>query len=840
LIALKLMPASLRDDADLRARFEREAHAIAALNHPNIVTIHSIEEADDVRFLTLELVEGRSLSETIPKHGFELRRLLDVAIALADAVAAAHDKGITHRDLKPANVMLAGDGRVKVLDFGLAKLKDDYPAIAGLSAMATVPATGEGRILGTVAYMSPEQAEGKPIDQRSDIFSFGVLLYEMATGERPFKGETSLSVLSSILKDTPRSVTDLNRALPRDVWRVIRRCLAKDPEERYQSARDLKIDLSDVKQALQSGELAAAGPVTPPTARRAAIVPVVVASTAIASLAWLASLAPFSRRSAPASLHARFTQVTEGRGLEQFPSLAPDGKWIVYNSNAAGADDIYLQSVTGATPINLTSDSAAGDWQPAFSPDGERIVFRSERDGGGLFVMGRTGEAVKRITAEGFNPAWAPTGEEIVYATESVNYWPWLRGDHSALWAVTLSTGIKRRIEAGEDAVQPSWSPHGYRIAFWRVRGAASQRDIATIPADGGRPVPVTDDAAIDWNPVWSPDGNSLYFSSDRGGTMNLWRVPIDERSGRVLGPPDALSTPAHMAGQIAMATSVRRLAYASIDRSQSIEQIGFDPESETVIGAPVPITTGSRLWDDVSLSPDGGWLALASAQPQEDLYVARADGSGLRQLTNGPVLDRYPRWSPDGKRIVFQSNGSGSWDAWVINADGSGLARLTRDANVTFPNWSPDGSRMVFFSMVPDRRVFMFDPRRPWESQVPERIPAASAMPGWSPVAWSPDGHWLSGCSDTASGVYSTATRTYTKIADQPCAGTWLSDSRRLIMNRPGHRAQIIDRVSKSVRDLEVSAPGYVGIAAVSPDNRRLYILHLTDKSEIWLADLK
>src|SRR6516225_2296268 len=241
-IAIKVLPEATAADPDRRARFEREAQSIAALSHPNIVTIHSVEEADGVLFLTMEYVEGKPLSDVIVKGGLPLPQILDLAIPLADAVSAAHQKGITHRDLKPANVMVTTDGRLKVLDFGLAKLVTAPLLNDGISGLPTAALTGEGRIVGTVAYMSPEQAEGKPIDHRSDIFSLGVMLYEMATGERPFKGATSVSVISSIVKDTPRSVTEINPALPRDAGRIIRRALAKDLEHRYQTAKDLRND----------------------------------------------------------------------------------------------------------------------------------------------------------------------------------------------------------------------------------------------------------------------------------------------------------------------------------------------------------------------------------------------------------------------------------------------------------------------------------------------------------------------------------------------------------------------------------------------------------------------
>jgi TolB-like protein/Tfp pilus assembly protein PilF len=257
-IAIKILPETPAADPDRRARFEREAQSIAALNHPNIVTIHSVEEADGLLFLTMELVEGKPLSDLVVKGGLPLSRILPMAVSLADAISAAHQKGITHRDLKPGNVMVTADGRVKVLDFGLAKLMEPSPVEEGVTELPTRTLTGEGWIVGTVAYMSPEQAEGRAVDHRSDIFSLGVLLYELSTGDRPFTGDTSVSLLSSIIKDTPRAVTDLKPALPRELSRIVRHCLVKDPEFRYQSAKELRNELRELQQDSDSGGLDAA------------------------------------------------------------------------------------------------------------------------------------------------------------------------------------------------------------------------------------------------------------------------------------------------------------------------------------------------------------------------------------------------------------------------------------------------------------------------------------------------------------------------------------------------------------------------------------------------------
>ena len=253
-VALKVLPPEMASNPEKIKRFEREAQAVASLSHPGIVMLHSIEEADGLRFLTMELVEGETLSKQIPSRGFAMERLLSLAIALTDAVSAAHRQGILHRDLKPENVMLTPDGRLKVLDFGLAKLRFDADD-ADRTTKETQSVTQDGRIVGTVAYMSPEQAQGLPLDHRSDIFTLGILLYEMATGERPFRGNTNLSVLSSILKDVPRSVSELRDDIPKPLARMIQRALEKRPEDRYQSTTDLRRDLEDLKRDVDTGEV---------------------------------------------------------------------------------------------------------------------------------------------------------------------------------------------------------------------------------------------------------------------------------------------------------------------------------------------------------------------------------------------------------------------------------------------------------------------------------------------------------------------------------------------------------------------------------------------------------
>ena len=357
-VALKVLPESLAHYPERRDRFTREAQTIAALNHPGIVTIHSVENANGVQFLTMELVDGRTLAELIPKGGWPLEKILRIAIPLADAVSAAHQRGITHRDLKPANIMVTAEGRVKVLDFGLAKLAEETPAVMA-TMLPTQHLTGEGRIVGTVAYMSPEQAEGKPIDQRSDVFSLGVVLYEMATGDRPFKGDTTISTITSILRDTPRPITELNHQLPRELARIVRHCLIKDAERRYQTAKDLRNDLEELNHDLESGEVTVSSATLSVGPTRWWPMLVSVGSVAVlATMSVMLLMTRFSRE--PSTPPANTRPLTGNAGREEHPAFSPDGKQVAYSWNGGAGDNFNIYGETGRCRRTVAIDQRRG------------------------------------------------------------------------------------------------------------------------------------------------------------------------------------------------------------------------------------------------------------------------------------------------------------------------------------------------------------------------------------------------------------------------------------------------------------------------------------------------
>ena len=844
-VAIKILPHAFTTHPERLARFEREARVLAALNHPHIGGIYGIEEAGTAPALVLELVEGVTLADHLKEGRPDIEEALTIARQVADALSAAHDKGFVHRDLKPANVKITPAGVVKVLDFGLAKADGDgaTPELAH-SPTITVTATRDGRLLGTAAYMSPEQARGKTVDKRSDIWAFGCVLYETLSGRRAFDRETVSDTLAAILEREP-DWRMLPPATPASVRRLLQRCLEKDVSRRLRDIGDAGLELDDAIGRLGSRSFPRRVFDLGRERRSAALAGIIIVSTVLGiTLLWRAWAV---RPGFPDRWQPTFTQITSQSGLEWFPSLSPDGKWVVYGGDAEGNRDVFLQSTTGQTPIDLTTDSIDDDDQPAFSPDGERIVFRSSRDGGGIFVMGRTGEAVRRLTRRGFKPTWSPDGREIAFTTENADLDPQNTVGLSSLWVVNVASGEERQL-GNIDAVLPSWSPHGQRIAY-TTRGAiagSTRLDIWTIDRSGKNPIAVTTDGARNWNPVWAPDGRYLYFVSGRGGPINLWRVPIDQTSGKTEGPPEALTTPSPFVAHIAISADGTRIAYSSILRSRNIQKLAIDPATGIPRGEPTWITTGSRLWANPDPSSDGKSLVFySSVQPEGDLYVARADGTGLRQLTSGAEsIDRMPRWSPDGQWIAFHSIRGKDQFLWKIRADGSELQQLSPLADAIYPTWSPDGSRIAVLMGAGighrENDVYIFDPSRPWKDQAPDVIPPPAGSPDEFVVnSWSPDGALLAGQAGLAAhGIltYSLRTRRFDRLTDFGGYPVWLPDSRHVMFVSGGRDFSVVDSRSRKVQKVFSVERDIIGPPQVTRDGREAYFSRRVTEGDIWL----
>jgi Tol biopolymer transport system component len=860
-VAIKILPAEFAADTERLARFEREAKSLASLNHPNIAAIYGFHEAQGVRFLAMELVAGDDLSRRIARGPLPLDEALDAARQVAAGLYAAHETGIIHRDLKPANVKITHEGQVKLLDFGLAKNYGPQAVSgpggaggSGPSMTMTTAGTAAGMILGTAAYMSPEQARGKPVDRRTDVWAFGCVLYEMLTGRVAFPGETVTDVLAAIVHKDPAWDALPSAARPR-IERVIKRCLVKDPRERVRDLSDLALHIREL--ASDRGGAAAAITLAPIAPLKRSWLPVVaigligVLLGALAGMRLLAHPAATGKSTTSGARVTALSQATDLPGVQYSPNLSPDGKSLLYVTGDGGDEDIFLLRVGGENAINLTEAFKSNDYDPAFSPDGERIAFGSDREGGGLFVMGATGESPKKIASEGAHPSWSPDGRKIVCSTERVTN-PLARNTIASLWVVDADSGEKKRIYEG-DAVQPVWSPSGKRIAFFAVN--EGQRDLGTIPAEGGTLTPVTHDAPADWDPFWSPDGRWLYFFSSRRGGPDLWRIAVDETTGAPGGEPEPVTTGSSRPMQGSISADGHRIAL-EIDASRGeLLKIGFDPVACRPVGTPASLFTSSSPFAQVSVSHDGAWIVYRTTAPRENLFVMRTDGTGRRRLTDDAFRNRGPRWLNGDAWILFYSNRSGDYQLWVMRRDGTDLRQLVSSsgAGINVPTVTADGRRVAMLvqskSGAPMMAIANVDPSwfGPGAPAIDPKVESAAA--GFFPLSWSPDGTRIAGREITRNGpaIYAPTTQKLEPQRDRAgrdfggwsSDAVWLPDGRHILAwDDRRDVAAVWDTATQELRDvLGLPGPSELDLSA---DGRTLILNRRVSEADIWMLTLE
>jgi len=712
LVALKILTPDKVGDPERKRRFIQEAKAASALNHPNIVVIYDIGNDGGVDYMAMELVPGKPLDQLIPRNGMRLNDLLRAATQVADALAKAHAAQIVHRDLKPANVMVTPDGLVKVLDFGLAKLiqpdrepahQDDETATMATHTMAAH--TEDGTVLGTTAYMSPEQAEARAVDGRSDVFSFGAMLYEMASGQRPFARETRLATLAAILREDPTPAAEIRTGLPRDLTRVIARCLRKDPARRYQNAADLKLELEELREESDSGKLAAAAPAGKPV-RTSAREWIGAGLTALLLLI-VAGLYFWGRSQNSPKTEAALKPVplTSYTGVQRMASFSPDGNQVAFSWNGETHDnfDIYVKLVGQGAPLRLTSDPAHDD-SPRWSPDGRNIAFLrfSQDTGATLILVPPLGGPERKVAQLYFHDPRGPLTNQLSWSPDSkfliVSSAPTPDG-FNRLVAISLESGAIRPLTNPPprvDDVEPAVSPDGHALAFSRVPGLnISQLLIMPVsenfePRGEPRILPLTEAAPAE--PTWTADGRDILFSTGSStANVTLSRVPAFG-SGK--------SSPLQFSGTGAESPSIapqgHRLSYTHVFQDTNVWRVSLTSKAppERLIASPF-----REVFPQYS--PDGQRIAFHSDRDGTvQIWTCHADGLQCVQLTNMTGLTQgTAHWSPDGQRISFDSNTGGRWEIYTVAADGGPPRAVTNDSSSNFiSSWSHDG-RWIYFS---------------------------------------------------------------------------------------------------------------------------------------------
>ncbi|MGI8783405.1 MAG: protein kinase domain-containing protein [Acidobacteriota bacterium] len=717
-VAIKVLPDAFARDPERLARFEQEARALAALNHTRIAAIYGLETFDGVGFLVLELVPGVTLAERLKADRLSVEEALTLCRQIAEGLETAHGKGIIHRDLKPSNVKITPDGEIKLLDFGLAKTFAVGTSSADVSQSPTILSanTQPGVLMGTAAYMSPEQARGKPVDHRTDIWSFGCVLYEALTGQQTFARETTSDTIARILEREP-DWSALPANTPHNIRVLVRRCLEKDPHRRLQHIGDARIEIDDALTAAPEATGAAAGSRSRPFVW--GLAGLLLGILAAAALLW--RLNPFEA----ADPNMRFSVVTNFAGVEGQPSLSPDGRSVVFVSNRDGQYDLWVGLVTGGNPVRITRDSNL-ESRPRWSPDGSRIAYARMNDSGlqDIWIVPALGGPTRRILSNAADPGWSPDGSLLAYADLA-----------SGGLGLCEASGANPRIlsqgeTAGSSYRQPSFSHDGRQIIFVRRGFGGPYGELAVTSVSTGKVRQLTSDNVNVASPVWSPDDQFIYFSSSRSGSTNIWKISAHD------GIPERITAGQIEDADLDVSADGKRIIFSSYRANENLAEVSLG----SVAGPPILkwLTRDSaRSLMAPAYSPDGKRIAYFSARrgtESESIWVMNTDGSEPIQLVSDQYINIWPRWSAGGQALLFTSR-----------SPGTGGERRTRQVALSgnlpeeLPvapgdDWGadmgPDG-RLLFWGT--DGQTWLFDPK----SSQKQALKNVSGRV----LRWSPDG---------------------------------------------------------------------------------------------------
>lgn len=740
-IALKLLPTHFITDKERLRRFEQEAHAASTLSHTNVCVIHEVGETENGHhYIAMEFVNGVTLRQHLAGAQLKLSEALDIAIQVASALAAAHTAGIVHRDIKPENIMVRLDGIVKVLDFGLAKLTEQPQTIDSEVAARALVQTDTGMVMGTTAYMSPEQARGLPVDVRTDIWSLGVVLYEMLAGRPPFEGETASDLIAAILKTEPRPFSFFYALeVPGELELVTRKALQKDREARHQTAGDLLNEIKEVKQELEfqaklerstraeahdrangardgqaelrtqvesvhtGGEPPArktsGSPTTHGHPRWRSKLFIWSASLLLASgsILWLYT---YRHKLEPPLPPMKVVPFTSFPGREVHPAFSPDGNQIAFSWSGEKDENLqlYVKQIGSEKSLRITFSTPDWDYSPNWSPDSQRIAFlRFSKGDRAIFIGSSLGAGSERkllTLAHGCRAdrlCWSPDGKFI--ATPDLNS----KQEPASIFLISPESGEKRALTSapaqsdGDD--DPSFSPDSQTVAFVRWY-TANTSDLYLVSVMGGEPKRLTFDSMLISGLAWTPEGREIVFSSNRGGTPCLWRISAYG------GTPERLAVGADNAGRLSISRSGHRLAYSQGTRNSNIYRIEL-PVAGGHNNSPMKLIGSTRTQSSPQFSPDGKSIAFSSDRSgSPEIWTCDSAGLNPIQLTSfgGPEAGS-PRWSPDGKQLAFDSHAKGDADIYVLSVEGGVPRRITTDSSDDLvPSWSRDG-RWIYFS---------------------------------------------------------------------------------------------------------------------------------------------
>jgi WD40 repeat protein len=827
-VAIKVLPEIVSFDRERLLRFEQEAKAAAALNHPNILGIYQMGAYLGQPYLVLELLEGKTLTETIRRGPLPLRKVIDYGVQIAQGLAAAHDKGIIHRDLKPDNLFITRDGRVKILDFGLAKLIQPKHTVASIAATITLP----GMALGTVGYMSPEQVRGLKTDERADIFALGAILFEMITGRQTFQRPTSADTMSAILNDELPSMSQLSPEMSPGLERVIRRCVEKDPAQRFQSASDLAFAL----EALGDPTLSASGayPVAKEEAGRWSFRWV---ATAMAGLVVLLGLAYYYAQRPPTLRVANYVQLTHDG--QQKSLIGTDGARLYVNLGEVRAGSFAIHgfgelSVSGGElrkiPVPMSVDMVPLD----LSPDASELLAI---DGQGappkgplwsIPVLGGAPRRIGDIIAE--TAAWSRDGKSMAYTNLG-----------NLFLANADGTGSRKLTSVRGDILNIAWSPDNRRLRFdsSETAGTVGQQLEWEVSVDGNdlhRLMQGWHSPPDECCGKWTADGRYFIFESNG----QIWALP---EKGFFRPHPEPIlltNSPLSLSSPLPSRDGKKIFAIGQAFRG---ELMRYDARSKRLL----PFLNGISA-EYVAFSKDGQWATYVSYR-EGTLWRSKVDGSERMQLTYPPLYPVLPRWSPDGKKIVFFEfalSADKPARIYEISSDGGAPRQLLPNdpSQQLDPNFSPDGTKIIFGgeSNDPSSAIRILD----LASGQISTLPMSEGL--YSP-RWSPDGRFVSAFSADSKTLllFDSDTKKWTELANGSLSWlNWSHDSRYVyVLDFRGKdavvRIRIADRKPEEVVDLKdfVTVGRYGGWLALTPDDSPL-LLHDTGSQDVYSVDFQ
>jgi serine/threonine protein kinase len=848
-VALKLIKPEIASDEKTIERFRNEIRLARRIVHKNVGRMYDLSKEKSAYYITMEFVSGEDLKGLTRRVSLDIGTIISIFKQVCEGLSEAHKSGVIHRDLKPSNIMIDREGSVRIMDFGIAR------------SLQAKGITGTGIMIGTPEYMSPEQVEGKEIDQRTDIYSLGVILYEIVTGQLPFDGETPFSIAMKHKSEAFTPPQLLNPGIPDGLNDLILKCLEKDKKKRYQTAEQVAEAIGEIekkiplpKKIIPTKKPLTSKEITVKLNVKKALIPVFIFLVFIAIAVYLLLR---QRGTDSGFIPGTTKQISYEPGLELDPSISPDGKLVAFATGPLGKTKIVVRQIAGGHTLEINRDFSGNQRWPQWSPDQTKLAFYSD---GAIYEVPALGGIPKKLvdrlgSSSAYSPAWSPDGEKIAYV------------QNESIHILNLETGESEKIVDAEEAHCLSWSPDGSKMAFvsgnisfvfssydiseafYPIIGNIAPCSVNIVTLSDKKPVQVTDNENLNVSPSWTPDGKRLLFITNRGGARDIYAISI-ATNGEPKGSAARVTTGLD-AHSMNISKDEMKLAYSGFNYTANIWSIEIPDRGSVSVSDAQPITTGNQIIETMDISHDGQWLVFDSnLSGNMDVYKVPVAGGDSVQLTTHPSDDFVPQWSPDTEQIAFHSFRNGNRDVFCMTNEGRSLQPITDDpSHERAPDWSPDAKKNVFFSDKTGRNeVYVVSKIDTGWGETQQLTHDGGRFPKWSPVGDSIV--YISGAELKIIGYGDKKIRNLVNSQDdinfaKPEYPAWSLDGETVYYIAMDNQADVsIWAVSTEGGEPEqkvIFDDPYkpIGLFNLSTDSQRFYFTIRLNESNIWVMDL-